>query len=328
MKITWNTRFDIVTLINRIIKAGENPADIIPHPDFDRPVCEYIFDRRSTTDESRSDYFNCSSYTVYVDQLLFYKQLRASLSKKESYSLNAISKEELKDSKLDYSDLGSIQTLPYDDYKLFVKYNIKDVILCAKLEEKNKDITLFYTLADMTRTRLFKAMKKTTSIKNMANKFFFDQGYRMGNNLNASYGVDKIAAESFEGALVADSNRNMSVGKKLFNKFSKYIFDLVIDFDLSSLYPSIMRAFNIDASTQYGRIIIKSDNNIPMTDKNIYVPKEVLHDIESNRNLGAEFVDDMNTNDSNFIARKWFNLPSTEDNIRELAKLIKSKKGK
>lgn len=321
MKIKWNTKFDIVTLINRIIKLGEDPSDIIPHPDFDRPVCEYKFDYKNNLPEERSDYFNCSSYTVYIDQLLFYTQLRKGLGKKDSYTLNAISRDELGDEKLDYSDVGSIQTLPYDDYKLFVKYNIKDVILCAKLEAKNEDITLFYTLADMTRTRLFKAMKKTISIKNMANKFFFDQGYRMGNNLNTSYGDEKEAGEKFAGAVVANPLNNLNVGKEMFGKASSFIFDYVIDFDLSSLYPSIIRCFNIDPSTQYGRIVI--DEDITKVDRSIYT--DAIAEAEEKRDVGGEFLEDINSEDYNFIARKWFNLPSAADNIREFSKFLKTK---
>ena len=43
-----------------------------------------------------------------------------------SKKLNDVGRAELKDEKLDYSEEANIKTLPYVDYKKFVKYNIKD----------------------------------------------------------------------------------------------------------------------------------------------------------------------------------------------------------
>ena len=43
-----------------------------------------------------------------------------------SKKLNDVGMSELKDTKLDYSEEANIKTLPYVDYKKFVKYNIKD----------------------------------------------------------------------------------------------------------------------------------------------------------------------------------------------------------
>ena len=158
--LAWNQKFDVVTMINRLKHHGIDPEDVICHPDFKTKKCYFNVDKKHSNPEDRNDFFDCSSYSYYADQLLFYAQLRKGLGKKESYTLNAIANEELKDEKIDYTEVGTLSELPYIDYKMFVKYNIKDVFLCYKLEQKNQDVFLMYTIAHMTRTRLSKAMKK------------------------------------------------------------------------------------------------------------------------------------------------------------------------
>lgn len=324
----YNAKFDIVTLVNRIIKLGFDPLDIVCHPDFDDLVCKYHFDYKHSAPEERNDWFECSSYSIWVDQYLFYTQLRKGLGKKDSYRLNDIAKDEIGDEKLDYSESGSIGEMILQDWDLFVRYNIKDVLLCAKLEEKNEDVTLFYTLADITRTRLFKAMKKTISIKNLANKFYYDQGYIMGNNMNVKYVDYEAPSEKYDGALVASPLNNTNVGLNFLNRLSKFIFDLVIDYDLSSLYPSIMRCFNIDSSTQYGRIVIdKTKYTIEMVDRILEKYIDQVQDKEDmeKRDLGGELLEDYNSRDFNFIAIKWLGMPTQEQNIRDFQKFMKEK---
>ncbi len=187
----WNMQFDKLTILNRIKNEyNVDPTEIICHDDFPKKICYYYEDRRNQTPEDNQDYFQASSYTIFLDMLNTFASLRKGLGKKESYSLNAVCQEELGDVKIEYSENSNIKTLPYDDYELFVLYNIKDVLLLKKLEAKNKDIDTLFQIAEMTRTRFNKAMKKTISLRNLANKFYFDQGYIMGNNLNTGYGSD------------------------------------------------------------------------------------------------------------------------------------------
>ena len=81
---------------------------------------------------------------------------------------------------------------------------------------------------------------------------------------------------------------------ELFGKPSKFIFENVVDFDLSSLYPSIIRAFNIDGSTQIGRLIIEDHfNNLS----------------------GDQLLEYLNSKNFIEICRRALDLPSTEDLI-------------
>ena len=303
--LAWNARFDLVTLLNRIEKLGGDKNDIVCHPDFDEDFKFAYFseDTRNQKPGDKNDSFSCASYTLYYDQLILYASLRKGMGEKESYSLSNIAQEELNDDKLDYSDTGNIKTLPYEDYKMFVEYNIKDVFLLYELENKNSDCEMLYQLAKTTRTRINKAMKKTTSLKNMAAKFYEEQGFIIGNNHNQRIGNDKdddTPSEKFEGAMVADPELNGYNGAMINGKRSKYIYEKVIDFDLSSLYPSIIRTFNIDTTTQYGRLLI--DGIVPSKEND----------------PAMNFIDRLTTKNYIELGKDYYNLPSPTDLINDM----------
>jgi hypothetical protein len=88
--------------------------------------------------------------------------------------------------------------------------------------------------------------------------------------------------------VVADPNLNSHLGMKINNKLSKYLFEKVIDFDLTSLYPSIILAFNVDVTTQIGQVTSEY-YNIP------------------------ELFDDIVSQDIINIAHKYFHLPNVEE---------------
>lgn len=308
--MAWNQKFDILTLCNRIDILGGNRNEIICHPDFPEEYQYAYFteDTKAQKPGDKNDWFNCASYTVFIDQLLIFAQLRKGRGEFESYSLNFIAEQILKDGKLDYTDSSNIKTLPYDDYAKFVAYNIKDVFLLYELEKKNDDMNMLYSLAKTTRTRVSKAMRKTVSLKNLAVKFYDMQGYIMGNNVNVRIDNEGEAevTEKFEGAVVADPELNGYNGMMINGKRSKYVYTKVIDFDLSSLYPSIIRAFNIDTTTQYGRLFI---DGITPTKEN---------------DPALAFIDRLTTKNYINLGKDYYGLPSPTDLAREL---LNKKKG-
>ena len=301
----WNIKYDFNYLKNRLQNLRENPKDYFCHSDFkpNERILYYYEDKLKFTPKERGDYIMCSSYTQWIDQQSIYFQIRSGQGELESNALNFVAELELKDNKIDYTEVADIKTFCYDNYELFVTYSLKDTILLEKLEEKNKDIDLMYNLSIVTQTRFHKTLKKTISIKNLAWKYYYDNGFIMGNNINANNGDDEDddkPKEKFSGAFVLDPNNNLHMGKYVFGKRSKFIFDDVIDLDLASLYPSIFRAFNIDATTQYGRLLFKDS------------PPTKEYD------AGGMFVNDMETQDYIAIGSKWFMLPTTNEILTKL----------
>lgn len=204
--LIWNMGFDIPYMLNRIgalsgwdrndrernhkYEFMQTCGELCSSKDFPDylKVARYRKDRQNTKASEKIDTFTISSYTQWLDQLSLYASIRKGMGELESLSLSYVAGLELNDDKLNYTDSGSnIKTLPYDDYRKFVKYNIKDVYLLHKLEEKNNDVGLLNSIAEVTKTRLNKAMRKTVSLKNMAHHFYIDQGYVQGNNDNLTF---------------------------------------------------------------------------------------------------------------------------------------------
>jgi len=99
---------------------------------------------------------------------------------------------------------------------------------------------------------------------------------------------------------VADSNLMMNCGASINGLLSKWIWDLIVDFDYSALYPSIIRAFNIDATTQYGRLIFPDSPPTKDFDK------------------GGSFIDKLETKDMIKLCKDFWNFPSVEEVINKL----------
>lgn len=122
----WNMRFDIQYLYYRIIALGYDPKSIMCHKDFKNPKCFFKLDRTTYMIEKQYDYFYCSSYTQYICQMRLYGSIRKSQHKLRSISLNSIGDRELKDKKVEYPEASNIVSFPYVNWRLFIKYNIKD----------------------------------------------------------------------------------------------------------------------------------------------------------------------------------------------------------
>jgi hypothetical protein len=123
----------------------------------------------------------------------------------------------------------------------------------------------------------------------------------MSNNHNKTYGSNNKENFHFRGAFVANPNLNKPMGIELNGSPSKFIYKYVNDFDLSSLYPSIILAFNISEVTQYGKIILNQENE-----------DGELEDV------GYKFVDNLISKDWTGIGNKWFNLPTIKEVVNEI----------
>jgi DNA polymerase elongation subunit (family B) len=206
-------------------------------------------------DENRS-YYEISSKTNFIDQMVAFAKIRKGSGEREEYGLNAIAIEELGEDAGKEEVVEDMKQFPYVDFANFIKYGIKDSLILYKLEQQNGDIDLLHSLAEITRTRVNKVLTKTVSLRNYIEKYLFDNDYILSNNKNADYSSFKIHnSGKFKGAYVLNTSMMSETGIQLyFNKRSALIFDSVIDMDLSSMYPSIILGYNIESSVQLGKI--------------------------------------------------------------------------
>ena len=291
----WNMHFDALTLMNRLRKLGCDPEYEFTPKDF-RPwvLADYNEDTFNTEPTDNGDVFTVTSYTIWLDQMLLYAALRKTGGKKESYGLDFTLRSELKENKFEYE--GSIRDLAYRNFADFVLYGAIDVVPMATLEDKTEDIALAYQLSMTTRTRFHKIMKKTICLRNLAAVFYRERGLILSNNRNRN--KERTDTAQFRGAFVADPKLMGHTGIYVGGQPSDRVFDDVVDFDATSLYPSIILATNIDASGQVGRLVI---------------PQEDGTDADASLLVEAWACGDMVE-----VGRAWLGLPG----VAELAELV------
>jgi DNA polymerase elongation subunit (family B) len=313
----------------------------------------YYVARKEKQFVDRMDNFIITDAINWNDQMLLFANIRKGTGQRDSYALDAIADEELGKEKLEFAPGETIKTLPWTNFWKFALYNIRDVVLLYLLEEKNLDFDMVQRLSEITNTRKEKVFAKTVSLKNFVSKYAKDSGFVMTNNRNSKYGEDAEFYEAnfmtknpilendpaylteFEkrenfGAAVADPNMNLpDNGIVLNGKSSKFLFEYLADFDFSSLFPSIIRAYNLDKNTQVGKFYL-IDQHIKEKLLSEYdyeglfaISKNEEADAESDGttdDLGPTLIDSLISFDMSKIGKKYFDLPSTEDLIEIIEK--------
>ena len=184
----WNMGFDIRYMMHRLTVYNVDPAKIMCHEDFNDKVCYYYVDKKNYEIKKKTDYFKCSSYTLYVDQMINYAAIRKGRAQLDSYKLDYIGELEVGMKKLDYSDTASLRELPYIDFEMFFRYNQIDTINQYLIDNKTNDTNTFMYRAYSSATRYDKIFKEITFLTNIAFYEFEsdeDDPVILGNNINA-----------------------------------------------------------------------------------------------------------------------------------------------
>lgn len=340
----WNGwGFDIPYIIERIKVLGMDPNIVMTHPDF--PI-RNVYLKRDTVNfmiKNKTDSTKISSYTKFTDQMVVYAANRKGQSEQRSYSLGNIAKAEIKDDKLDYSDETNIATFPYENYRKFVMYGIKDVLLQFGIENRTTDLEALYDRGSRTLTTWDNVYKQTVALRNRAYYDLYKEGIILGVNINV---LGTKLNEKFVGAIVGDPMLNKNAGKRILGKISKFIFDNVIDMDFSSMYPHIMIAFNIERHTMIGKLLLLNpDGSQRITQlANMFMNRPTLMedylddeeeaeilddgDIEypDKYDAGKDFVDNLLTEDTLSLGHKWFDLPTVDKVVEGFGKIYGKEK--
>lgn len=185
-----------------------------------------------------------------VDYMALYKWY--SPKNPESYSLNFISNLELGKGKVDYQDYGSLKNLYYDNWNLYIDYNIVDTKRIKELEDKLGYINLIQSFSLITKC----PMKHFTSMITMLEGRMLVH-YRK-NNLCAPRMKDS-ARENYPAAYV----------KTPVPGLYKWIFSI----DIKSSYPTAIITLNMSVETYIGRIMnFTEDQIIEYTSKREFPP--------------------------------------------------------
>ena len=172
-------------------------------------------------------------YTVALDYQRCYKE--RTLGKKENYKLGTISKIELGITKLDTED--GMDKIFREEPERFIAYNINDVHLVRKLDEKLKYIDLNFSIVQLANI----SWDSIYTTLHICDGILYE--YLMDRNKVAKIVKTGIEKKKFEGAYVREPISG--------------VHDWLGDLDLTSLYPYIMARYNISADTYVGKISIE-----------------------------------------------------------------------
>jgi DNA polymerase elongation subunit (family B) len=173
-----------------------------------------------------------------VDYIELYKWYAPGGKSQESYKLDNIAYVELGENKLSFDEYDNLHQLYKENHQKFIEYNIKDVKLVLRLEDKLKLIELALTLAYDTKTNYEDVFAQTRMWDSMIYSYLFEK------KIIVPPKVIKKKNDAFEGAYVKDPQIGM-------HKW-------VASFDLNSLYPHLMMQYNISPET-----LIEPENYTP-----------------------------------------------------------------
>ena len=217
----WNSKlYDIPYIVRRL----------------DRVLGEKLMKRMSpwglvTEDET---YIKGRKYISYdiggisqLDYLDLYKKF--TYTNQESYRLDYIANVELGQKKLDHSEFDTFKDFYTKGWQKFVEYNIKDVELVDRMEDKMKLIELALTMAYDAKVNyedvFFQVRMWDTIIYN----------YLKRRNIVIPSKEKSDKDSKYAGAYVKEPIPGM--------------YDWVVSFDLNSLYPHLIMQYNISPET-------------------------------------------------------------------------------
>jgi len=175
-----------------------------------------------------------------LDYLDIYKKF--SMGLRENYKLDTISQYELGDKKIDYGDMN-LATLADQDWKTFVDYNIQDVNLLVRMEDKLQYLKLLRMLAYVGLAPLESAMGTLTVITGASVIQAKKEGF-----IIPTFVKDSTKEGKYEGAYVGEPERGFQRD--------------IVSFDANSLYPSVMISLNLSPETKVGTVVEKDDTHV------------------------------------------------------------------
>ena len=249
----WNSEFfDVPYTYNRIAKVlGKSQADRLS------PI------RKVFVGETEGEQVVKIGGINHLDYMLLFKKY---VTKQEpSYALGNIGTKYVKLGKIEY--YGSLDKLFKEDVQKFIEYNIRDVEILVKLEEKMKFIDLTVTVGHLCHTtydniyystalndgailtylkrkNIVSPNKPTTSNPQLGglSRKKAEIDYKAGRITKEQY-EEVIELSEYAGGYLKDPEPGL--------------YEWVIDLDFTSLYPSIIRSLNIGIETLVGRIVNK-----------------------------------------------------------------------
>lgn len=224
----WNIEgFDLPYIINRITRLfGEETA---------KKLSPWgILDTKTIEIKGREMQIYMPAGVAVLDYMRVYKKF--SFKNHESYALNAIAEAELGEKKVDYESAGyaSLDDLYKRNHQLYIEYNIHDVNLVDLLEQKNKFLELIMAIAYDAKVNFDDCFTTVKLWDTIIHNYLLDQG---------------IVVPHF-----SPSKQNFDIVGGYVKEPAPDLYNWVVSFDLTSLYPHLIMQYNISPETYRGKI--------------------------------------------------------------------------
>lgn len=222
----WNsTTFDIPYLVRRLEK--------ISHKEKTKKFCLWNqFPRKRTFEMFGREQITYDLYgRVHLDYLDLYK--KNTYHEMHSYKLDNVGEYEVGEKKVAYE--GTLDQLYNEDFEKFIDYNIQDVLLLVKIDQKLKFIELSNQLAHENTVLISATLGSVALIEQAIVNEIHSKGLVAPKKKRVSSEETSVA-----GAFVADPKKGMH--------------DWVGSIDINSLYPSVIRSLNISPETIIGQL--------------------------------------------------------------------------
>lgn len=215
----WNIEFfDMPYLVNRIrgVLGDHEAKKLSPWG---------ILDERTIEIRGRENKTYVPAGITILDYLHLYRKF--SFKNQESYKLDHIAEEELGERKVDYHSEGytSLDDLYQRNYQRFIEYNIHDVVLVDRLEEKLGFIQMVITFAYDAKVNFADTLTTVRPWDVIIHNYLLDRAIVIPQMKRGS-GYDNLV-----GGYVKEPKLGMS--------------KWVVSFDLNSLYPHLIMQYNI-----------------------------------------------------------------------------------
>ena len=169
---------------------------------------------------------------VHLDSLELYRKY--TYEERHTYRLDAIGEIEVGENKVPYE--GTLDQLYNNDFRKFIEYNIQDTALLDKLDKKLRFIDLSNTVAHENTVML----QTTMGAVAVTEQGIVNEAHHRGLQVPNRKRRDDTENTQAAGAYVAFPKKGLH----------KWIGSM----DLNSLYPSVIRALNMDPATIVGQI--------------------------------------------------------------------------
>ena len=169
---------------------------------------------------------------VHLDSLELYRKY--TYEERHTYRLDAIGEIEVGENKVPYE--GTLDQLYNNDFRKFIEYNIQDTALLDKLDKKLRFIDLSNTVAHENTVML----QTTMGAVAVTEQGIVNEAHHRGLQVPNRKKRDDTENTQAAGAYVAFPKKGLH----------KWIGSM----DLNSLYPSVIRALNMDPATIVGQI--------------------------------------------------------------------------